>query len=258
MNGMTLRGRLIAGISAAALTVSLVPAFAVPANAAVENSHRQENPARQAKLSLPMEAGDRGRFVHVLQDRLQWLGYRISSRERTEGRLGRSTTAAVVAAQNKFFLPQTGTVDAKTWRMIKNVAGKVGVLPRVCRSEAKTLCIDKTAKVIRYVRNGKVDRTVHVRFGVRGLETRTGTFRIWFRWREATSGIGGPDVPRAPMPYALFFDGDIAVHYSPTFARTGYYPGGGSHGCVNVADLRDSIYLFNQMPLRGLVHVYWG
>ena len=255
---MTFRGRVVAGLSAVAVAVSLMPAFAMPAHAAVENSHRLENPARQAKLTLPMESGDRGRFVRVLQERLQWLGYRISARERTERRLGSSTTAAVRAAQNKFFLPQTGQVDNRTWRMIKDVAGDVGVLPRVCRSEAKTLCIDKTAKVIRYVRNGKVDRTVHVRFGVPGLDTPTGTYRIWFRWRDATSGINGPDEPRAPMPYALFFNGDIAVHYSPTFAASGYYPGGGSHGCVNVADLKDSIYLFNQMPLRGLVHVYWG
>lgn len=255
--------RTLAVVTAAVVMASVVPALAVPAQATptkatVENSRSQEVPARQAKLSLPMETGDQGRFVRILQERLQWLGYQISTREWAEGRVGSSTTAAVRAAQDKFFLPETGKVDAKTWRMVKDMAGDVGVLPRVCRSEAKALCIDKTAKVLRYVRDGKVDRTVHVRFGVAGKDTHTGTFRVYFRWRNATSGINGPNVPRVPMPYALFYDGDFAVHHSPTFARSGYYPGGGSNGCVNIADVKDSIYIFDQMQLGGLVHIYWG
>lgn len=256
MTNMSVWGRVLASASAVVMAVSLTAAVSAPAQAAVDNSHRQENPARQAKLTLPMEERDRGRFVRILQERMVWLGFPIAWRERVEGKFGPSTTRAVQSVQSTYFLPQDGKVDRRTWRMIRNVAGKVGVLPQVCRSEAKTLCIDKTAKVIRYIKNGKVDRTVHVRFGVPGLDTPTGTHRIWFRWRDATSGINGPDEPRAPMPFALFFNGDIAVHYSPTFAATGYYPGGGSHGCVNVADRNDAIYLFNQMPLRGLVHVY--
>jgi hypothetical protein len=258
MRSMRVQGRVIAGVSAMALALSLVPAFAAGSQAAVNNSHRQENPARQAKLTLPMEAPDRGKFVRVLHERLEWLGYPIAWREQVEGLFGSSTTQAIRAAQRKYFLPQTGSVDQRTWSVLRNMSGDVGQLPRVCRSEAKTLCIDKSAKLIRYIRNGKVDRTVHVRFGVPGLDTPTGTYRIWFRWRNATSGINGPNVPRVPMPYALFFNGDIAVHYSSTFAASGYFPGGGSHGCVNVANRNDAIYLFDQMPLRGLVHVYRG
>jgi lipoprotein-anchoring transpeptidase ErfK/SrfK len=60
------------------------------------------------------------------------------------------------------------------------------------------------------------------------------------------------------MPYALFFNGDIAVHYSPPFAASGYYPGGGSHGCVNVADLQAVSWLFDQIPVGTRVYVYWG
>jgi lipoprotein-anchoring transpeptidase ErfK/SrfK len=101
-------------------------------------------------------------------------------------------------------------------------------------------------------------QTLDVRFGVPGLDTPTGTYRVYYKDRYATSGIGGPDVPRAPMPYALFFNGDIAVHYSPTFAASGYYPGGGSHGCVNVADLKGVSWLFDQIPVGTRVHVYWS
>lgn len=259
MVSMTPRGRIWSAAMAAALTIALIPAVAGPAQAGKKNnSVRLEDPARQATLTLPMKERDRGKHVRILQDRLAWLGYDISWRERVEGKLGSSTTAAVRAVQDKFYLPENGTVDKRTWTTIKDVAGDVGALPRTCKAESKVLCIDKTAKVIRYIKDGKVDRTVDVRFGVPGLDTPTGTYRVWFRWREATSGINGPDVPRAPMPYALFFNGDIAVHYSPTFAATGYYPGGGSHGCVNVGDVQDAIYLFDQMPTGGLVHVYWG
>ena len=36
------------------------------------------------------------------------------------------------------------------------------------------------------------------------------------------------------MPFAMFFDGGQAVHYSADFAADGYY--GASHGCVNIRD----------------------
>ena len=58
-------------------------------------------------------------------------------------------------------------------------------------------------------------------------------------------------------PYALFFNGDMAVHYSPTFAAYGYYPGGGSHGCINVGDLEKSQWIFYNTGVGTLVHIYW-
>jgi lipoprotein-anchoring transpeptidase ErfK/SrfK len=142
--------------------------------------------------------------------------------------------------------------------MLDEVGDHVGELPKSCLKERQVLCIDKTSKLLRYVLKGKVVQTLDVRFGVPGLETPTGSYRVYYRDRYATSGINGPDQPRAPMPYALFFNGDIAVHYSPTFAASGYYPGGGSHGCVNVADLQGVSWLFDQIPVGTLVHVYWS
>src|SRR5690606_11606529 len=38
----------------------------------------------------------------------------------------------------------------------------------------------------------------------------------------------------SPMPYAMFFSGGQAVHFSADFAARGY--AGASHGCVNVRD----------------------
>ena len=207
---------------------------------------------------LPLVYGDKGDAVRKAQYRLTWLGFEIREKEMDNDFYGRSTKAVIKQFQRKFFLPINGKLNKDTWRMLDKVGDNVGKLPKVCLKEKKTLCIDKTSKLLRYVRNGKVVQTLDVRFGVPGLDTPTGTYRVWYKDRYATSGINGPNVPRVPMPYALFFNHDIAVHYSSTFAASGYYPGGGSHGCVNVADLKGVAWLFDEFPAGGLVHVYWG
>jgi peptidoglycan hydrolase-like protein with peptidoglycan-binding domain len=207
---------------------------------------------------LPLIYGDRGPDVHKAQYRLDWLGYDLRNKEIDNDFFGRSTKAAVKNFQRKFFLPINGKLNKDTWKMLDEVGDHVGELPKSCLKERQVLCIDKTSKLLRYVLKGKVVQTLDVRFGVPGLETPTGSYRVYYRDRYATSGINGPDQPRAPMPYALFFNGDIAVHYSPTFAASGYYPGGGSHGCVNVADLQGVSWLFDQIPVGTLVHVYWS
>lgn len=207
---------------------------------------------------LPLVYGDRGADVHKAHYRLDWLGYDLRAKEMDNDFFGRSTKAAVKQFQRKFFLPINGKLNKDTWKMLDKVGDDVGDLPQACLKERQALCIDKTSKLLRYVLKGKVVQTLDVRFGVPGLETPTGSFRVYYKDRYATSGINGPDTPRVPMPYAMFFNGDIAVHYSPTFAASGYYPGGGSHGCVNVADLKGVSWLFDQIPVGTLVHVYWG
>lgn len=207
---------------------------------------------------LPLVYGDRGDTVHKAHYRLNWLGYDLRTKEIDNDFFGRSTKAAVKDFQRKFFLPINGKLNKDTWKMLDKVGDDVGELPKACLEERQVLCIDKTSKLLRYVLKGKVVQTLDVRFGVPGLDTPTGTYRVWYKDRYATSGINGPDAPRVPMPYALFFNGDIAVHYSPTFAASGYYPGGGSHGCVNVADLKGVSWLFDQIPAGTRVHVYWS
>ena len=217
-------------------------------------------PALASELppDLPLQYDDRGDSVVKAQHRLAWLGYELREKEVEFGYFGRSTRAAIKDFQRKFFIPINGKLNKDTWKMLDDVGDRVGHLPKDCLSEHQVLCIDKTSKLLRYVKKGKVVQTLDVRFGVPGLDTPTGSFRVYYRDRYATSGINGPNVPRAPMPYALFFNGDIAVHYSPTFAASGYYPGGGSHGCVNVADLKGVAWLFDQIPVGTKVYVYNG
>jgi lipoprotein-anchoring transpeptidase ErfK/SrfK len=59
----------------------------------------------------------------------------------------------------------------------------------------------------------------------------------------------------SPMPYAMFFSGGQAVHFSYDFAARGY--AGGSHGCVNVRDETAIAALFSQARTGDKVVVHW-
>ena len=214
--------------------------------------------AKDLPKDLPLAYDSKGDSVAKAQQRLAWLGYDLRAKEVDNSFFGRSTVGAVKQFQRKFFLPINGKINNDTWKMLTKVGNHVGDLPKSCLKEKQVLCVDKTAKLLRFVYKGKIVKTLDVRFGVPGLDTPTGSFRVYYKDRYATSGINGPDQPRAPMPYALFFNGDMAVHYSPTFAASGYYPGGGSHGCINVGDLQGVSWLFDQIPVGTLVYIYWG
>ena len=56
-----------------------------------------------------------------------------------------------------------------------------------------------------------------VRFGSQYTPTREGKFSVCFKCRDHVSTIYD-----TPMPYAMFFSGGQAVHYSADFAARGY------------------------------------
>ena len=58
------------------------------------------------------------------------------------------------------------------------------------------------------------------------------------------------------MPFAMFFSGGQAVHYSSDFAARGY--AGASHGCVNVRDHAGVSWLFDQVNIGDKVVIYWS
>ena len=197
---------------------------------------------------LPLRTGATGWRVGHVQERLRWLGYEISAGNLANERMGESTTAAVKRFQSKFGFRPTGTVGPGTYDLLDAVAGKVGRLPKRCLGE-RTICIDKTQRLVRLVEKGEVVLTLDARFGFVGAETHEGTFRVHFKSRDHVSSLY-----RTWMPFALFFSGGQAVHYSPYFARDGY--SGGSHGCVNLRDFDRARWLFDRVPLGTRVHVY--
>ena len=68
-----------------------------------------------------------------------------------------------------------------------------------------------------------------VRFGSSYTPTREGLFHVGWKSRDHVSKLYD-----SAMPFAMFFSGGQAVHYSSDFAAQGY--SGASHGCVNVRD----------------------
>lgn len=197
---------------------------------------------------IPLRQGAVGWRVAKVQERLAWLGYDIGAGNVDNERMGASTVSAVRKFQLKFGLRPNGVVGQTAWDRLAEIAGRVGRLPTSCLGEM-TICIDKTQRLMRLVKKGKVLITLDARFGFPGAETNEGTFRVHLKSRDHTSSLY-----RTWMPFALFFSGGQAVHYSPYFARDGYY--GASHGCVNLRDYKGARWLFDQVPLGTRVHVY--
>jgi lipoprotein-anchoring transpeptidase ErfK/SrfK len=83
------------------------------------------------------------------------------------------------------------------------------------------------------------------------MRTREGTFKVRWKSRHHVSSQF-----HSSMPYAMFFSGGQAVHYSPDFARVGY--NGCSHGCVNIRSRSTIAWIFDQIRVGDRVYVYWS
>ncbi|WP_239073882.1 L,D-transpeptidase family protein [Streptomyces sp. SID10853] len=208
-----------------------------------------------------LASGATGKRVRELQARLRqiaWFGATPT------GTYGPVTVAAVKGFQGKRGLARTGTTDTVTWQRLlamtktptsDELNGTAGghstdkLDPRCLTG--RVLCISKTSRTLRWVRDGKVLSTMDVRFGSQYTPTREGTFHIDFKSRHHVSTIY-----HTAMPYAMFFSGGQAVHYSSDFAARGY--DGASHGCVNVRDKAKIAALFDQARTGDKVVVYGG
>jgi len=218
-------------------------------------------PAGPALLS----PGDTGPEVRDLQARLKQIAW--FSGEITD-RYGPVTTEAVRGFQAKRGFEVTGEVDRRTLDRLHAMTREPteaeltnqpppgggtntpGPLDARCTT-GRVLCVDKSSRTLRWVVDGKVLKTVDVRFGSAELPTREGVFSIQRKSRDHVSTLY-----HTSMPYAMFFSGGQAVHYSPDFASRGY--NGASHGCVNVRDRNAVAWLFDQVVVGDRVVVYWS
>ncbi|ADB30106.1 ErfK/YbiS/YcfS/YnhG family protein [Kribbella flavida DSM 17836] len=175
---------------------------------------------------------------------------------------GTSTRSAVKKFQTSKGIPALGYVDQNTWDQLKAATREptqtelfppppvVNGRPLDPRcATGVSLCIDKTSRKLRYVVDGAVKMQFDVRFGAQKTATREGGFSVGWKSRNHVSKLYD-----SPMPYAMFFSGGQAVHYSSDFAARGY--AGGSHGCVNVRDLAKIKWLFDQVKVGDKVIVY--
>jgi peptidoglycan hydrolase-like protein with peptidoglycan-binding domain len=206
-----------------------------------------------------LEAGDSGEQVRDLQARLIAIAWLFGD---VTGTYDAATVEAVRGFQEKREIPVTGKVDQRTldrlhamtyqpsYEQMHNIDPQPGALDPRCTT-GRALCVDKATNSLRWVIDGKVQKTFDVRFGSDELPTREGAFTVYSKSRDHVSSLYDTS-----MPFAMFFSGGQAVHYSPDFAATGY--NGASHGCINVRDYDGIAALFDQVQIGDKVIVYWS
>jgi len=203
--------------------------------------------------------GSSGDRVRDLQARLKQIGWFSGL---ITGNYGSATVSNVKGFQAKREIPVTGAVDQRTLDRLRAMTRTPtnnemhNKVPKPSSSgldgrclTGRALCISKRTNSLVWVVNGNAQLRVDVRFGSAELPTREGSFLVGWKSRNHVSTIY-----HTPMPYAMFFSGGQAVHYSPDFAARGY--NGASHGCVNVRNLGGIQWLFNQVQVGDKVIVY--
>ncbi|MCR0987816.1 L,D-transpeptidase family protein [Streptomyces albidoflavus] len=236
-------------------TPSPAPTTATPKPPPPPPTPSATKPTAPAVLMRPGQTSEQ---VRELQARLASLG--LFGRSPT-GFYGDVTSEAVSAYQRKGALPVTGTTDTVTWDRLR--AGT----PRPTQDDlhppttlplakpdkrcltGRVLCISKQSRSLAWMVDGKVRAAMDVRFGSQYTPTRDGAFKVYWKSRDHHSTLYD-----TPMPYALFFSGGQAVHYSKDFATQGY--AGASHGCVNVRDKKKVAALFDEVREGDRVIVY--
>jgi peptidoglycan hydrolase-like protein with peptidoglycan-binding domain len=212
-----------------------------------------------------MRTGSTGTKVRELQARLKQIGWWSGDVTSTYGSV---TTAQVKGFQAKRAIPVTGEVDQRTWdRLVamthqptadelNNVTprpspggGSTAGLDSRCLT-GRAMCISKSTRQLVWVVDGKALLRMDVRFGSENNPTREGGFTVYWKNRNHVSTVYG-----SAMPFAMFFSGGEAVHYSSDFAARGY--AGASHGCVNVRNYGGIAWLFDQVRVGDKVIVYW-
>ncbi|MFF8416024.1 L,D-transpeptidase family protein [Streptomyces sp. NPDC015680] len=205
-----------------------------------------------------MASGSQGKQVRELQARLRQIGHFDRS---PTGYYGTVTVAAVQSFQGKRGLTRTGRADTLTWQKLLGMTQEptaAELNPPTTRPVTKpdkrcmtgrVLCISKNSRTLSWMIDGRVVSSMDVRFGSQYTPTREGTFSVYWKSRHHVSSIY-----HTAMPYAMFFSGGQAVHYSSDFAARGY--DGASHGCVNVRDEGKIASLFAQVKNGDKVVVY--
>jgi peptidoglycan hydrolase-like protein with peptidoglycan-binding domain len=202
--------------------------------------------------------GDEGRDVREIQSRLRQLAWLF---EGPTGVYDRATEKAVAGFQAKRGLPSTGRMDTVSRRRLVGMTREPGQWdlylmggqepgppdPRCLKG--RVLCIDKTTRTLRWMIDGRTLSSTSVRFGSVNTPTREGVFSVYWKSRHHVSTLYD-----SPMPYAMFFSGGQAVHYSADFAARGY--AGASHGCVNVRDEGFIAELFDTVEVGDKVVVH--
>ncbi len=246
------------------IQVSHPPADDRPGATATRTPDPTPTPKRETRAPSPpapvlWSRGDSGRDVRELQARLRQVAWLYDG---PTGSYDDLTESAVRGFQGKRGLPRTGRTDTVTWQRLLRMThepgqwelylmgGQPAAYPDPRCLKGRVLCISKTSRTLRWMIDGRTVSTVAVRFGSQFTPTREGVFSVYWKSRHHVSTLYD-----SPMPYAMFFSGGQAVHYSADFAARGY--GGASHGCVNIRDETAIAAIFAEVSNGDKVVVYW-
>lgn len=177
--------------------------------------------------------GSSGIHVLLLERRLRELGYHLDGTDRSYS----ERTADAMRAFNKIEgRARLGTVDRATWLALAS-AGRARA-----RHETKGfhIEIDQTRQVLLTVRDGRVERVIHVSTGRDGY-TPDGTWQIY---RKIAGYSGGG------LYYPSYYEGRRALHgwsEVPTYNA--------SHGCTRLP-MWTAQWVYGQAKMGTTVHIY--
>jgi N-acetylmuramoyl-L-alanine amidase len=177
-----------------------------------EDHLKARKPSRAVSTPTPsLSVGARGRYVHLVEQRLQRLGYHIAGVNKS---YDYRTSDAVIAFHKVQGMERVGSVTAASWRALASP-----LRPQARRGKSWHIEIDQTKQVIYTVREGRVENILHTSTGAGGA-TRDGTFHVS---RKLAGYSGGG------LYYPSYFDGLRAIH---GWEDVPTYPA--SHGCARV------------------------
>jgi lipoprotein-anchoring transpeptidase ErfK/SrfK len=121
------------------------------------------------------------------------------------------------------------------------VALSLSSLPRLAHADI-LVRVDKSSQRMSVIVNGEHRYTWSVSTGIYG--TPSGTFRPQSLSRNHHSSL----YHNAPLPYAIFYDGNFAIHGTPHVSQLG---GPASRGCVRLHPSNAAV-LFSLVQKEGL------
>lgn len=190
--------------------------------------------------------------IRGLQQRLAWTGLSVE----VTGAWDEGTTAGLKRFQAKQRFSPAPVASQKVVARLIEVAGDGSLDPR-CMGQGITLCVDKSQKITRYVKDGQVIEWMDSNFGPekgdpafgRYSKTREGVFRVFYKKENSISTLYGTQ-----LPYFMAFSGGEGFHYSSYFDQSDYADT--SMGCIISNDRRKSAWFFANTPMKTKVVVY--
>ncbi len=199
-----------------------------------------------------------GTCAKVVQTELKALSFYHGT---PRSRNGTAAINALLRYQYSRDLQPTGSANQATvYALASNQPARSAALPEECKADGVVLCVDQGAQQLRYVKDGKVVKTIKVRTGGynshpkthkwRLFRTANGLYKVYKKRVSPTSDNYGD----GSMPLSVIFDPNMYVHYSSDFANAGY--AGSSHGCVNVGSYKSARWIYKNTPIGSQVYIY--